>query len=71
MAYLNNKILDDFPNPNQKKYLGQRMSVLEINDYAYLIPYVENESAIFLKTMIPSGKATRKYLRKEKYGSQI
>lgn len=69
MAFLNNKVLDDFPNPNQKKYPRQRMSILEIDDYAYLVPYVENENVIFLKTIIPNGKATRKYLRKENYGS--
>jgi len=64
MAYLNNKILDDFPHPRQKKYPDQRMTVLEINDYAYLVTYVENASIIFLKTIYPSRKATKKYLRK-------
>lgn len=65
MAFLNNKILDDFPNPHQEKYPGQRMSIIEIDDYAYLVPYVETENAIFLKTIIPNSKATKKYLRKE------
>ena len=64
MAFLNNKILDDFPHPCQKKYPGQRMTVLEINNYAYVVPYVENASTIFLKTIYPSRKATKKYLRK-------
>jgi len=35
---------------------------LDIGNYAYLVPFVETESEIFLKTIIPSRKATRKYL---------
>ena len=42
----------------------QRIAVIEIGDYAYLVPYVETEAGdFFLKTVIPSRKATRKYLR--------
>jgi len=39
------------------------MYILNINDYAYLVPFVEKEEEIFLKTIIPSRKATKKYLR--------
>jgi hypothetical protein len=39
------------------------MVVVEIQNYAYLVPCVENDEEIFLKTMIPSRKATAKYLR--------
>jgi hypothetical protein len=46
-------------HPNQEKYPGQMISVVEIDDYVYLIPFVETESEIFLKTIIPSRKATR------------
>jgi hypothetical protein len=37
--------------------------IVNINDYAYLVPFVETESEVFLKTIIPSRKATKKYLR--------
>ena len=46
---------------NQQKYAGQRVMVIGVNNYAYLVPYVENEEEIFLKTIIPSRKATEKY----------
>ena len=45
--------------PNQNIY------VVRINNYAYLVPYVEDEEKIFLKTIIPSRKATKKYLKGE------
>ena len=44
------------------KYSGQRIFVVNINNYAYLVPFVEDEEKIFLKTIIPSRKATKKYL---------
>lgn len=44
------------------KYPGQKMMVVELGQYAYLIPYVETEEHLFLKTIIPSRKATKKYL---------
>ena len=55
-------ILDDYLHPNQKDYPGQRIMVINIANYAYLIPYVENDEELFLKTIIPSRKATQKYL---------
>ena len=55
-------ILDIVGHPNQEKYKGQRIFIVNINDYAYLVPSVETESEIFLKTIIPNRKATRKYL---------
>ena len=47
---------------NQKRYPGQKIYVIEIDNYVYLIPFVEAENEIFLKTIIPSRKATKKYL---------
>lgn len=58
----NEEILDDIAHPNQDKYLGQKMLIIAIDNYAYLVPYVENDQEIFLKTIIPNRKATRKYL---------
>jgi len=54
-------ILDDYLHPNQKRYPGQRIMAIGINNYAYLIPYVENIEEIFLKTIIPSKKTTNIY----------
>ena len=48
-------------HPNQDKYPGQKISVVEVDDYVYLVPFIETESEIFLKTIIPSRKATRHY----------
>lgn len=55
-------LLDDMCHPNADKYPNQRMFVIEVEKYAYLIPYVETQTEIFLKTIIPSRKATKKYL---------
>jgi hypothetical protein len=44
-------------------YPGQKIAVVKIGDYAYLVPYVQQGDDIFLKTIIPSRKATKKYVR--------
>jgi len=56
------KVLAIVEHPNQERYPGQNMYVININNYAYLVPYVESGDKIFLKTIIPSRKATKKYL---------
>jgi hypothetical protein len=56
------EILDVVEHPNPSKYPNQRMFILDIGNYAYLVPFVETKTEIFLKTIIPSRKATRKYL---------
>ncbi|MDQ6978430.1 MAG: BrnT family toxin [Ghiorsea sp.] len=55
-------LLDDVLHPNQEKYAHQRVFIVAIDDYAYLVPYVENDEEIFLKTVVPSRKATKQYL---------
>ncbi len=55
-------LLDVIDNPNQEKYPGQKIAVANINDYVYLVPYEQKGEEIELKTIIPSRKATRKYL---------
>ena len=55
-------VLDIVAHSNQEKYPNQQLLVVEINDYVYLVPFVENEKGKFLKTIIPSRKATRDYL---------
>ncbi|MEQ1635890.1 MAG: toxin [Methylococcales bacterium] len=58
-------LLDDIVHPNIDKYSNQKVFVVNIADYAYLVPYVETTEEIFLKTIIPSRKATKKYCRGE------
>lgn len=53
--------LDVLQHPNQSKYPGQCISVVLIEDYIYLVPFVESETEIFLKTIIPSRKASKSY----------
>ena len=52
-------------HPNQGEYPNQKIAVIVINDYAYLVPYVQVNEDIFLRTMIPSRRATKKYLGSE------
>lgn len=59
-----NKLLDTIDHPNKKRYPNQKMFVVEIDHYVYLVPFVEDEEKIFLKTIIPSRRATKKYLVK-------
>lgn len=56
------EVLDIVDHTNKKKYPNQQTYIVEINHYAYLVPFVEDEQKIFLKTIIPSRKATKKYL---------
>ena len=55
-------VIDVIGHPNQLKYPNQQMLIVKIKDYAYLVPFAEDEENRFLKTIIPSRKATRKYL---------
>lgn len=55
-------LLDVLAHPNQAKYPRQRVLVVAHDNYAYLVPFVEEEDYFFLKTIIPSRKATRDYL---------
>lgn len=59
-------LLDIVEHPNQDKYKGQRIFIVNINEYAYLVPFVETDEEVFLKTIIPSRKATKKYLKGDK-----
>ncbi|MFT4815263.1 MAG: uncharacterized DUF497 family protein [Pseudohongiellaceae bacterium] len=59
-------LLDDLEHSNPEKYSNQRIFVLEIDEYVYLVPYVEDKNEIFLKTIIPSRKATKLYLGEPK-----
>jgi uncharacterized DUF497 family protein len=55
-------LLDILAHPNQAKYPRQRVLVVACDSYVCLVPFVEEEDYFFLKTVIPSRKATRDYL---------
>ena len=54
-------LLDDLEHPDKKKYPRQRVFVVKSDTYTYLVPYVEEETYYFLKTIIPSRVANKKY----------
>ena len=56
------EVVDIFEHPNQGRYPGQRIMVVVVEGYAYLVPFVESEEEVFLKTIIPSRKATKQYV---------
>lgn len=58
------RLLDIVAHPNAARYPGQQMLVVAIDDYVHLVPFVEEPDYLFLKTIIPSRKATRDYLAK-------
>lgn len=67
-AIEDDKLLADLKHHNQKKYPGQRIFVVEIERYGYVIPYVERASqndlkTVFLKTVYASRKFTKKYIQ--------
>ena len=55
-------LMDVLKHPAQDKYPRQRILVVAYDSYAYLVPFVEEADYFFLKTIIPSRKATRDYL---------
>src|SRR5713101_5652318 len=57
-------LLDVLKHYNQEKYSNQLIFVIAVDEYCYLVPFVEEENYIFLKTVIPSRKATRDYLER-------
>lgn len=52
-------LLDELRHPNAEKYPNQFVLVVALDEYVYLVPYVEDADYYFLKTVIPSRKATR------------
>ncbi len=63
---LHGGLLDVLEHPNKEQYSGQKIFVVNVEGYVCLVPYVETEESIFLKTIIPSRKMTKKYLRGDK-----
>ncbi len=58
-------LLDILEHPNPSRYAGQRIFVVRREGHVYLVPFVEDEHTVFLKTIIPSRKATKQYLGEE------
>jgi uncharacterized DUF497 family protein len=58
-------LLDILEHPNPGRYSGQRIFVVRREAYVYLVPFVEDEHAVFLKTIIPSREATKQSLGEE------
>jgi hypothetical protein len=56
-------LLDIVEHPNPERYQSQRLFIVNIDNYGYLVPFIEPEEEVFLKTIIPSRKATKKYLK--------
>lgn len=57
-------LLDIVEHPNKTKYPNQQVLVVSFDRYVYLVPFVEEADHFFLKTVIPSRKATRDYLQR-------
>jgi uncharacterized DUF497 family protein len=49
------------PHPNQKDYAGQMIYFVNVDGYIYLVPHVVVQNRVFLKTIIPSRKATKAF----------
>lgn len=49
-------------HPNQKKYPSQKILIINVDGYAYMVPFIEQQEGFFLKTIIPSRKYTKQYL---------
>jgi hypothetical protein len=58
-------LLDVLEHPNQSRYPGMRILVVRREEYVYLVPSVDTDREVFLKTIIPSRKATAQYLGEE------
>ena len=59
----NGYLIDDIEHPNKEKYLNQNIFIIliKIKNYVYLVPYIEDDNVIYLKTIIPSRKMNKKY----------
>lgn len=65
-AIIEGKLLGTVNHQNREKYPDQMVFIVNIGNYIYLVPFVEDAQKIFLKTVIPSRKATRDYLIRKK-----
>ena len=61
-AIQDGQLLDVIEHPNKSKYRNQKIYIVNIDYYAYLVPFVETENGVFLKTIFPSRKLTKVYI---------
>jgi uncharacterized DUF497 family protein len=66
LAIASGDLVDRLKHPNPEKYPNQKVFLVRIEDYIYSVPYIEDDENIFLKTIIPNSKATKKYLGDKK-----
>ncbi|MBN2362944.1 BrnT family toxin [candidate division WOR-3 bacterium] len=59
LAINEGNLVDVYEHPNQKDYINQKIYAVNVNNFIYLVPFVKNDNEIFLKTIIPSRKATK------------
>ena len=59
----NDDLLDVREHPNKEKYPNQKLLIIKMNDYVYVVTYVQEQDTMFLKTIIPSRKETKRYLQ--------
>lgn len=62
LAVANDQLLDIVEHPDKSKYPNQKLLIVEVLNYAYVVPFVESDETYFLKTIYPSRKATKSYL---------
>jgi len=62
LAIVSGDLIDRLKHPNPDKYPNQKVFLVKIENYIYSVPFVEDDEKIFLKTIIPNSKATKKYL---------
>ncbi len=63
IALQTNKLIAVKEHHNKPKYSNQKIYIIEFNDYVYMVPFEENKEKITLKTIIPSRKMTKLYLK--------
>ena len=69
IAISEERLLDILPHHNPVKYPNQKLFIVQIRDYVYYVPFVEDGEIIFLKNIIPSRKYQKKYLEGAKHAS--
>jgi hypothetical protein len=58
-------LLGVVPHPNIQKYPDQKIMYVRVDDYVYLVPFLEEENRKFLKTIIPSRRATKEFKQRK------
>ncbi|ABB56442.1 BrnT family toxin [Synechococcus elongatus] len=61
LAIQQGQLLDILQHHNPEKYPHQRIFIVKFNNYIYCVPFIEDDQTIFLKTIIPNRKMTKRY----------